>query len=219
MKVILYSGGDYSSSIALNEYALSLCPQKSLQLAYIPSSPYGHEEDFKHFVTCFKQYGIHKILYIPLDDYFRGVLKKRVFNSDIIFLSGGNTYEFLHTLRRLDLENDFIQFAKNGGILMGLSAGAIILTPSIKTASFPEFDRDENLVNLRKHSSLGVVKFEFFPHYKCSKRYDLALLNRSAQSKVPLIASFDGGGVAINGDETHFFGKTYCFYKKLKFLV
>src|SRR5690606_32920603 len=100
------------------------------------------------------------------------VLKQEVFKSDIIHLSGGNTFYFIKHLRQAKLLKDFKEFLNNGGVLTGLSAGAIIMTRSIQTAAFPSFDRDENEDNVRNFKGMGLVNFEFFPHYKNSLRYD-----------------------------------------------
>ena len=62
---------------------------------------------------------------------------------------GGNTFYFIKHLRRSGIFNRLIEYANNGGILTGLSAGAIMTTPNIMTASFPPWDRDDNEDNVR----------------------------------------------------------------------
>ena len=57
--------------------------------------------------------------------------------SDLIFLGGGNTFYFLKHLKSTGLIDELKTFAANGGVLCGLSAGAIIMTPHVHTASFP----------------------------------------------------------------------------------
>ena len=95
----------------------------------------------------------------------------RLHRSDIVYLAGGNTYYFLDHLRRSGLLDELALFARRGGVVAGLSAGALILTPHIGLAGYPAFDRDENTVGLGRSGcrGLGLVGFEFFPHYRRSR--------------------------------------------------
>jgi dipeptidase E len=56
------------------------------------------------------------------------------------------------------------KFIQDGGILTGLSAGAIMMTETIEMAGYPPFDCDENEDNLKNLKSLNLVDFYFFPH-------------------------------------------------------
>jgi len=77
---------------------------------------------------------------------------------------------------------EFRLFVERGGVLTGLSAGAIMMTENIEMAAYPEFDRDENWVGLKNLKSLGLVDFAFFPHFKNSTRYDAAFKKYSKLS-------------------------------------
>ena len=93
------------------------------------------------------------------------------------------------------------------------------MTPEINTAGFPPFDCDENEDNITNLSSLNLVDFEFFPHYKNSKRYDEHLLAYSLQTKRKIYASPDGNGVIIDNNDTTFCGRNYIFYQGKKIVV
>jgi len=85
--------------------------------------------------------------------------------ANILVITGGNTFKLLKNLRDSGFDKAIKQFwQKNNVILVGFSAGAEVLTPSIKTAS--QGDKpDPNDVGLEDLSGLGLVDFEIWPHY------------------------------------------------------
>ncbi len=219
MKLIFYSGGHDFENHSLDNNLLELSKNKTPQITYIPSCSYLCDDDFRDFVDQYQKFDVHNIINFPIDVPFTEVLKSEVFKSDIIHLSGGNTYYFLKHLRKAGMLGELKNFVKNGGILTGLSAGAIIMTKRIDTAGFPEFDKDDNDENLKNLKGMGLVNFEFFPHYRNSKRYDKEILSYSKGHEVPIYACPDGSGIIVNNDEITFIGKTYCFINGKKFIV
>lgn len=219
MKLVFYSGGHDYENIALDEKLIGLVGHSNPRIAYIPSCSYLCDDDFQDFIKQYERFGIHNIIFFPIDAPYTDVLKSEVFKSDIIHLSGGNTYYFLKHLRKSGMVKELKTFVKNGGILTGLSAGAIIMTKSIETAGFPSFDRDDNDENLRNLKAMNLVDFEFFPHYRNSKRYDQELLNYTKTIDIPMYACPDGSGIIVKKDELSFVGKAFCFYKGKKFIV
>lgn len=219
MKLVFYSGGHDFENIQLDKKLIALAQTNSPQITYIPSCSYLCDSDFQDFIKQYAKFNIHNIINFPIDQPYTEVLKNEVFKSDIIHLSGGNTYYFLKHLRKTKMLSELKKFVKRGGILTGLSAGAIIMTPNIETAGLPEFDKDENDENLTNLKSLGLVDFEFFPHYKNSKRYDAELIDYSSQIEEPIYACPDGSGIIVKDNVISFIGKTYCFFKGKKSVV
>lgn len=219
MKLVLYGGGSGPENIAIDQAVLRNLRNKKPKITYIPSSSYDAEEDFQAYAWHYKKLNINQVICLPADVPVDAVMKKYAFDSDIIHLSGGNTYYFLHHLRKSSYLGRLRQFVKRGGTLSGLSAGAIIMTPNISMAGYPEFDRDENFVNIKTLNSLSLVDFEFFPHYKNSKRYEKAMLAYSKKINRIVYACPDGAGIFINGDRKTFFGKVYCFFQGAKLVI
>ncbi|MCB9061124.1 MAG: Type 1 glutamine amidotransferase-like domain-containing protein [Halobacteriovoraceae bacterium] len=217
MKLVFYSGED-ENNFELHSYLVGMTNSTSPLITFIPSCSHDCYEDYHDFVNSFLGFNLNRFLYFPIDNPIDPVLEHEVFNSNIIHLSGGNTFYFLYYLRKNGLLKKLKEFVNNGGILTGLSAGAILMTQSIGTAGFPDFDRDENEMNIRNLKALGFVDFDFFPHYKNSKRYDLALREYSRTSKRPLFACPDGNGIIVDDLRTIFLGQSVCFFdgKKLK---
>ncbi len=216
MKLFLYSGGALLDNSILNQEIISNCKSKDIQITYIPASSFGHLGDYRSFIYYFKKLGVKKFIFFPVENKVSPILTEQAFESDVIFLSGGNTFSFLNSLRQQNMITKLKKFVEDGGILAGLSAGAILMTPNIKTASYPDFDRDDNYIGLKKLSALKLVSFEFFPHYKNSKRYDDVLRKKTKEFKHPLYASPDGSGIIVDGKNLRFIGKTYGFLQGKK---
>ncbi len=218
MKLILYGGGSEESNRALNVATLKLFSRDRLhrtgpRITFIPASAYHSEVDYIMFAQEFKKLGASRIVHFPVDIPYDKVLKKVVFESDIIHLGGGNTFYFMKHLRRSALLSDFVEFLRRGGILTGLSAGAIVMTPTIETAGYPKFDCDINDVGLINLRAFNLVNFDFFPHYKHSRRYQEAFIKYTKKRDRPLYACPDGSGIIIDGLNMTFHGKAWCYYK------
>ncbi len=199
MKLVLYGGGDSEDTRTIDKQLIKLSMLPSPKVTFIPSYSYDADIDFYNFVMRFSKLGIKRFINFPIDSPFDTVLLAEAFTSDIIYLDGGNTYYFLNQLRKSKILPLLKEFAKKGGILAGLSAGAIIMTPNINTAGFPPFDCDINDERLRNFDALGLVPFEIFPHYKNSKRYNLSLQEYSKESGNDVLGCADGNGIIIDG--------------------
>jgi dipeptidase E len=215
MNLVFY-GGDADENELIDEILLDSLDNENPLITYIPSCSYLSDLDFRDFVDQYKPFGVDQFINFPIDKPFSSILKEQVLKSDIIHLSGGNTYYFLYHLRSTGLLNELKEFVDRGGVLTGLSAGAIIMTKNINTAGFPEFDCDENEDNLKNLKAMNLVDFEFFPHYKNSKRYDEELIKYSKSIKKPLYACPDGSGIIVKDESIEFIGKSYCFLQGKK---
>lgn len=88
----------------------------------------------------------------------------KLFASNILVISGGNTFSLLHNLRESGLDESVRQFLdKPDFVLSGFSAGALVLTPNIEICNLPGLD--ENVIGLKDLEALKMVDFEIFPHY------------------------------------------------------
>lgn len=213
MKLVLYAGGHADQNETLDENLSYLLERRNPKFTYIPSSSYQSELEFRDLIKQYSIYGIKKFMLFPIDINFDETFLNEVLSSDVIFLGGGNTYYFLKCLRQKKLIPKLKKFVQDGGVLAGLSAGAILMTPNIATAGYPDFDRDDNDVNLKSLSALRLVNFEFFPHYKNSPRYYNEMIHQSMLTKHPIYACPDGSGIIVNEDMVSFIGKVKLFYQ------
>jgi dipeptidase E len=117
--------------------------------------------------------------------------RRKLLSSNIVVISGGNTFELLRNLRESCLDKIIEEFVeKPDFVLAGFSAGALVLTPSIDICNLPNFD--ENLVEVEEFSGLDIVDFEVFPHYdKLSQKPTLESYRKTSANSVRTITDED----------------------------
>jgi len=189
-------------------------------MTYMPYTIAGALPFYRRFERRYRAFGATRFACVAADDprlagnrAAWSAAARKIAGSDIVYLAGGNTYHFLAHLRRSGLLLELGRFAARGGVVAGLSAGALILTPHIALAGYPPFDRDSNDVGLRpaQCKGLGLVGFEFFPHYRRSTRYRESLRAYSRRSRGPVYACPDGSGIVVEGDRFTAHGEVWQF--------
>ncbi|HEU5229086.1 MAG TPA: Type 1 glutamine amidotransferase-like domain-containing protein [Ktedonobacteraceae bacterium] len=85
--------------------------------------------------------------------------------ANILCITGGNACLLLRNLRRSGLDRGIKDFArKEQYVLAGYSAGAMVLTPTVRLAAWEPFNENRE-VGLTTFEALGLVNYEVFPHY------------------------------------------------------
>jgi dipeptidase E len=219
MKLVLYSGGDEKENRQLDKAFVELIGKKNPVVTFIPSSSYLSEEEFRAFVRHYSKFKITRFIHFPVDVPFDKIMFQEVMRSDAIHLGGGNTFYFLNSLRKAKLLPELRKFVEKGGVLTGLSAGAIMMTENIEMAGYPDFDRDDNIVGIKNLEAMGLLDFAFFPHFKNSARYDVAFKKYSKLKNKVIYACPDGAGIVVNDGELRFIGKTFAYSEGHKFPI
>jgi dipeptidase E len=225
--IVLYSGGQERRNALIHESLLTLALRRSrksaqtkIRMTYVAYTADGAANFYRRFERRYRSFGGTDFHCLAADDpaYSRPGPDRReaakiLLASDVVYLSGGNTFHFLMHLRRSGLVDALRRFADRGGVLAGLSAGAILTTPNIGLAAYPPFDRDENEVELpeSRWGALDLVDFEFFPHFRTSQKIRAALRSYSERSKFPLYACRDGSGIIVEGDRFTAHGDVWLF--------
>lgn len=83
---------------------------------------------------------------------------------DVIHICGGNTFKLLHFARIAKLDLSIKDLLSRGGICIGVSAGSLILGPSVKIAS--EVRPDVNEINETNYTGLELTNCIIFSHYE-----------------------------------------------------
>lgn len=97
--------------------------------------------------------------------------KEKLRNSNILIISGGDPFQLLINLRKSGLDTAITQFTKKEEfIIAGYSAGAYVLTPTLKTAkifneNYPGGKKYKTQDKIKDFTGLGIVDFEIFAHY------------------------------------------------------
>jgi dipeptidase E len=218
MKLVLYSGGFSKDNQALAVEVGDLLRGKRQPLvAFVPGNAEDADCDFRDFKRTVAPSGLKRFVCIPVDKPLTGEDEATLLAADAIFLGGGNTFYLLHHLREKKLLGKLRAFVRDGGILMGLSAGSILMTPNVMTAEVPSLDCDENDIGVKDYSALGLVPFEFSPHYRGGRRVDAELLDHSKRSKNPIYACKDGEGIVVRDGTIRFVGRVTVFHRGNKY--
>lgn len=221
MKLVFYSGGGVRANRLIGRESLSLLPENP-RIAFIPAEAEYAEEDFREFRREFRALGIQRLENFPLPYKKKTVsraFRESLFSADAIYIGGGNTFTLLHDLRKLRLLPSLKRYARSGGVLLGQSAGSIVLTPTIEMARVPKIEEDENEVGIEKLDALGLVSFEFSPHYRGQKKADEELREYSKTVDYPVYACRDGHGIVVKNGKISFIGKPVAFVNGRKATV
>lgn len=119
-----------------------------------------------------------------------------IFDNDVVVLGGGNTFLFQWLLKRNNMFNVLNKFVREGGILIGESAGSIMMSNTIKIASFA----DQDIVCSEDKCGLGLVDFEVKPHFGSWIKYYTDFIEYSKTSIGEVYCLFDGGYIIVEND-------------------
>ncbi len=174
------------------------------RIGYIPSGPEPDRRFFRDRSAYYARYGLEVCIFYDLDEPHTEDDEKMLFQCDAIHLAGGHTGGFLARLKRSGLITALKTWASAGGLLIGTSAGAIILTPTIATDALFGGNAPEDFVH---DTALGLVPFEFFPHLNTSSSYLPDLVRYSNHIPRPIIACKDGEGLIVTDGKIECIGQ------------
>jgi len=85
--------------------------------------------------------------------------KNAVYEAEVIFIGGGNTFRLLSNLYQADLLLPIRRRVEEGTIYLGSSAGSVVAAPTIKTTN------DMPIVQPPSFGALGLIRFQINAHY------------------------------------------------------
>jgi len=188
-KLALYS--DQHNNAALDARVMRLIGRPAPILGYIACEPDPQRLYFEDRRGFYGERGARLEVYTGSDLPPGDQAWAALFRCDAIHLSGGNTYAFLHWLRRRQLLAPLARYVAEGGVLIGVSAGAILMTPSVQSAALCGDERD---AQAQDETALGLVDFHFWPHFDPDA--DSASL---AVGLPGLYGCPDGAGIVVDG--------------------
>ncbi len=207
--LVLYSGGQNRRNQTLHRELVRLVRQKTddpIRFTYIPFCSDQSKTYFMRSVRRYARFGVDEFCCLEPDQKLTKTQIRSALHSHIVYLAGGNTFYFLDALRRSGLLSLLREFSEGGGILAGLSAGAHILTPTIKLAGVKGLDPDPNEIGMKRFEALGLAPFEIFPHFDNRKREVEILRAYQCAHKRPIYALPDGAGLVVEGDQVRTIG-------------
>ena len=200
--LILLSDFTENDNVNLKRKMIEIFSDKKYTISYIPSMTDKDLKYFKKTKDKLNNYGNFKVDYFDIDDFCNMDKIEKIFMSDIIYLSGGNTYYFLNNLKKRYFITRLRKYVENGGYIIGVSAGAILMSKDISAAQFG----DKDIVGLSDLSSLALVDFYFMPHWNEDSHYLADLKEYSKNTGNTVYAINDGDGIIVMDNSVHFYG-------------
>ena len=81
----------------------------------------------------------------------------------VIYVCGGNTFKLLKFAKEANFEHSIKNLLNRNGVYVGVSAGSIIVGPSIDIAN--EVEPDPNDIGLEDFTGLNLTQLIILPHY------------------------------------------------------
>ncbi|MBP6942414.1 MAG: Type 1 glutamine amidotransferase-like domain-containing protein [Candidatus Buchananbacteria bacterium] len=81
----------------------------------------------------------------------------------VIYVCGGNTFKLLKFARTANFQLSIDDLLMRNGVYVGVSAGSIIVGPSIDIAN--EVEPDANIIGLKDFTGFNIINLIIHPHY------------------------------------------------------
>ncbi len=184
--IILSGGGNSKQAADIDRYLYDqMSSKKSLSSLYIPLAL--KESNYDSAEKWFRsEYPYLKKIMVIRNERDAEIAMKQKYA--LIYLGGGNTGKLLYTIRKYSLNKYIINQLRNGAIIYGGSAGAIILGKTITTAHDEEYDKDEDNTGLNLLGNYSVI-----PHFE--NKFSNQHLKEAKKCKTNLLGLSESSGV------------------------
>ncbi len=154
-KVILLNNIGYGAQ----EYLRKIKPDIQT-MAYIPSRSDFGKVYYKRVTETYAEL-VKNFIYCDLEKNNSEKIMKLIFSSDAIFLAGGDECFILKTMLTNRMKDKFENYLKKGGLIIGLCAGAEVLSQDIILVE--ESKKKGKIISL--DYGLQLIDFVVFPRY------------------------------------------------------
>lgn len=182
--IILTSTGFRSPSVC-NKFLEIAGNKDNKKVAIITTAAY-EKENHKYSQLALSQFQAMGFLDIDFYD-FENEPNKDLSRYDIIYVCGGNSFKLLKFAKESNFKDSINNLLNKGGIYVGVSAGSIILSPSIKIAG--EIRPDPNDVGLTGLEGFSIIDFILMPHYSSELEQEIVDFERREQTTVERITN------------------------------
>ena len=138
---------------------------ESKKILFIPTA--ANVEEYKKYMhltqKAFEDFG-YKVENFDVSIFSEEIVKEKLSEAKIVFISGGNTFYLLQELKRKNLITYLKERIENGLLYIGESAGSVIAAPDIEYASV--IDDKTVATELNDYTGLNLVDFYIVPHFE-----------------------------------------------------
>lgn len=175
---------------------------------YMPSQADGNRFFYARAVDYYARIGIRVMDYFDLEDTYDAGRIDEMFQAGAVHLSGGSTYHFMQNLQRRGFLSVLREFVACGGVLIGVSAGALLMTPHIEAS----LAYGDPFIEGLDTQALNLVDWEFFPHFN-SMITEQQIIAYSMHSEKRILSCGDGEGIIVTGQVTRYIGPVREYYR------
>jgi dipeptidase E len=205
-KLALYSDQGVPANEEMDARVLRLIGRPQPSIGYIPATSDPERIYFQRKADHYARIGANLTVYVDPSQGTSEAEWSTLLSCDAIHLSGGSTFSFLSWLQRRSVLPLLARYVSEGGALIGVSAGATLMTPSVNSALLCGDVRDEQLMD---DAGFGLVDFHFLPHFNSE---GVTRDQSRLSSTIPdLYACPGGSGIVIDGEEVERFGEVHRY--------
>lgn len=189
-KLILFST---PSDKALEKVLPALVTDEAggMRVAYVTSDGLGKYDEY--WRGLLKSYKVESFAHVDHRERGEGAAKmrKKLLDSNVVLLTGGNTFGFLHGLRESGLLEALQTIVEREDVTVaGFSAGALLMCKDIGILNSMS-NYDENLVGVTDFKALGWVDFDVAPHYTDQMEKEVVQYEQSSGRVVKRLSDDD----------------------------
>jgi dipeptidase E len=201
MKIFLHSNQTVFNN-AVDKRIFELLNPKDIKIGYIPA---GEDFDNRHYdkkCNWYRQYGVNNFMKFELGSSYDESKLQELYDCDLIHLSGGNTFQFLENINKRKFKDFLLKYLKKGGLLVGISAGSYVMTPTIEITTL--YKDNPPIID---YTAMNLVDFEFLPHYQNKEgMLDIFLKYSKNNEERTIYLCKDDSGIYVNDDEVELIG-------------
>jgi len=198
MSTIFLTSTGISNEHIRQEFIHVIGINRDIPVAIITTASYEKSEN-KYAQIALKQFrelGFVNVDFVDFEENPNCSLQK----YGVIYVCGGNTFYLLYHLKKSGADKMLFNLLNNTDVIyIGVSAGSIILGPTIEIASV--VDPDPNEVGLIDMKGLGVVTFEVHPHYESEHEKDILEYEKRNSRKVIRLSNSQAFVVSSLGEK------------------
>lgn len=221
MRIILASQGFTTDEIEKEVSKIVGKPANEIDIAIINEAIYGISGDkskrwlINELSNIEKHIG-GKIDFVNFRVYSKKEIENRLLKADLIYLVGGKQFEY----SKLFNETDTVKIIKDIAhkkVIMGTSAGAIVLGTQIQSKEF-WINRYSVKFEDIKYSELNLVPFNIIPHYlrEDRKQWTRDFFNETLENNpFPVYAIQDTQAIAYIDEKIKYIGGKPDIFGKL----
>lgn len=160
-KVFLTSNG-FFTELMKKDFLSVIRERLSNPKAVIITTASPHKEANKYAVKAkndFVKMGIKQVEFLEVE--YEEAIKVQQYN--IVYINGGNPFRLLYHMKKSGVGSILKDLAKQNTVFVGVSAGAVILGPSIDVVN--NFTPEMNKIEMNDLTALAITEKVIFPHY------------------------------------------------------